>query len=136
MARKKKEQPKKDALTKVDIKRVCDILRRDDGVGAKDYIEQFSWLLFLRVFEGVESQLKSLKKQRAGNISPSLMPNINGHRGQRRTGKIRENSYILSTKNFFHISKLSRATQRRIKSASFFVNFTIKFILPITCLRS
>lgn len=51
---------KKDALTKADIKRVCDILRRDDGVGAKDYIEQFSWLLFLKVFEGVEGQLKEL----------------------------------------------------------------------------
>jgi len=62
MPRKEKEQPKKDALTKADIKRVCDILRRDDGVGAKDYIEQFSWLLFLKVFEGVEGQLKELEE--------------------------------------------------------------------------
>lgn len=53
---------KKGSLTKSDIKRVCDILRRDDGVGAKDYIEQFSWLLFLKVFEGVESQLKELEE--------------------------------------------------------------------------
>jgi type I restriction enzyme M protein len=52
----------KDSLTKADIKRVCDILRRDDGVGAKDYIEQFSWLLFLKVFEGVESQLRELEE--------------------------------------------------------------------------
>lgn len=57
-----KPQPTKDALTKSDIKRVCDILRRDDGVGAKDYIEQFSWLLFLKVFEGVEGQLKELEE--------------------------------------------------------------------------
>lgn len=53
---------KKNNLTKSDIKRVCDILRRDDGVGAKDYIEQFSWLLFLKVFEGVEGQLKELEE--------------------------------------------------------------------------
>jgi len=53
---------KRDSLTKADIKRVCDILRRDDGVGAKDYIEQFSWLLFLKVFEGVEAQLKELEE--------------------------------------------------------------------------
>ena len=59
---KMKPQPTKDALTKSDIKRVCDILRRDDGVGAKDYIEQFSWLLFLKVFEGVEGQLKELEE--------------------------------------------------------------------------
>lgn len=57
-----KPLPTKDALTKSDIKRVCDILRRDDGVGAKDYIEQFSWLLFLKVFEGVEGQLKELEE--------------------------------------------------------------------------
>lgn len=52
----------KESLTKSDIKKVCDILRRDDGVGAKDYIEQFSWLLFLKVFEGVEDQIKELEE--------------------------------------------------------------------------
>lgn len=62
MKTKIKPQPTRDALTKSDIKRVCDILRRDDGVGAKDYIEQFSWLLFLKVFEGVEGQLKELEE--------------------------------------------------------------------------
>src|SRR3990167_4702877 len=63
MKKSKKISPlKKDALTKTDIKRLCDILRRDDGVGAKDYIEQFSWLLFLKVFEGVEGQLKELEE--------------------------------------------------------------------------
>jgi len=48
----------KDRLSKSDIKKVCDILRRDDGVGANDYVEQLSWLLFLKVFEKVEEQLK------------------------------------------------------------------------------
>ena len=62
MKTKSASQPTRDALTKSDIKRVCDILRRDDGVGAKDYIEQFSWLLFLKVFEGVEGQLKELEE--------------------------------------------------------------------------
>jgi len=50
----------KEQLSKSDIKRVCDILRRDDGVGASDYIEQLSWILFLKVFENVEEQLKEL----------------------------------------------------------------------------
>lgn len=48
------------SLSKSDIKKVCDILRRDDGVGAKNYVEQLSWLLFLKVFENVEGELKEL----------------------------------------------------------------------------
>lgn len=50
----------KQSLSKSDIKKVCDILRRDDGVGAKNYVEQLSWLLFLKVFENVEGELKEL----------------------------------------------------------------------------
>lgn len=63
---------KRDSLTKADIKRVCDILRRDDGVGAKDYIEQFSWLLFLKVFEGVEAQLKELEEAEGRKYKPVI----------------------------------------------------------------
>lgn len=63
---------KKDGLTKSDIKKVCDILRRDDGVGAKDYIEQFSWLLFLKVFEGVEGQLKELEEADGKKYKPVI----------------------------------------------------------------
>src|SRR3989344_6679299 len=63
---------KRDSLTKADIKRVCDILRRDDGVGAKDYIEQFSWLLFLKVFEGVEAQLKQLEEAEGKKYKPVI----------------------------------------------------------------
>lgn len=50
----------KEQLSRSEIKSVCDILRRDDGVGAGDYVEQLSWPLFLKVFEGVEAQLKEL----------------------------------------------------------------------------
>lgn len=50
----------KQALSKSEIKKACDILRRDDGVGAGNYVEQLSWLLFLRVFENVEAQLKEI----------------------------------------------------------------------------
>jgi len=50
----------KQKLTKSDIKKACDVLRRDDGVGASNYVEQLSWLLFLKIFEGVEEELKEL----------------------------------------------------------------------------
>jgi type I restriction enzyme M protein len=38
-----------------DIWRACDILRRDDGTtGIMEYMEQLSWLLFLKAFEDIE----------------------------------------------------------------------------------
>lgn len=52
----------KQQLSKADIKRACDILRMDDGVGAGNYIEQLSWLLFLKVFENIEYELSELAK--------------------------------------------------------------------------
>ncbi|XRP97640.1 type I restriction-modification system subunit M N-terminal domain-containing protein [Methanocaldococcus sp. 16A] len=52
---------KRESLIKSEIKSACDILRRDDGTsGAVDYIEQLSWLLFLKVFEGVEEELEEI----------------------------------------------------------------------------
>lgn len=50
----------KKQLTRADIKKACDVLRMDDGVGANNYVEQFSWLLFLKLFEAIEKELKDL----------------------------------------------------------------------------
>ena len=54
----------KKQLSRSDIKKACDILRMDDGVGASNYIEQFSWLLFLKIFENIEEELKELSSAR------------------------------------------------------------------------
>lgn len=64
--------PAKHSLSKGDIKKVCDILRRDDGVGAKDYVEQLSWLLFLKVFENVEGELKELSEAEGKKYQPII----------------------------------------------------------------
>ena len=54
-----KNMEKREALVKSEIKSACDILRRDDETsGATDYMEQLSWLLFLKIFEGVEEELE------------------------------------------------------------------------------
>ncbi len=51
----------KEQIVKNEIKAICDIMRRDDGTNATvDYIEQLSWLLFLRIFEDVENQQEEL----------------------------------------------------------------------------
>lgn len=50
-----------EGIVKSEIKSACDILRRDDGTsGVTDYMEQLSWLLFLRIFEGIEEELEEM----------------------------------------------------------------------------
>lgn len=52
---------KTESIVKSEIKSACDILRRDDGTsGVTDYMEQLSWLLFLKIFEGIEDDLEEL----------------------------------------------------------------------------
>ena len=54
-----KNMEKRGALLKSEIKSACDILRQDDVTsGTTDYMEQLSWLLFLKIFEGVEEELE------------------------------------------------------------------------------
>ena len=40
-----------------DIWRACDLMRSDDGTtGMMEYMEQLSWILFLKAFEAIEDQ--------------------------------------------------------------------------------
>lgn len=43
-----------------DIWHACDIMRRDDGTtGIMEYMEQLSWLLFLKAFEAIEDRYEA-----------------------------------------------------------------------------
>ena len=58
---------------KSDIKKACDILRRDDGTSsANDYMEQISWLLFLKIFEGIEKQQEEIYIVRGEEYEPII----------------------------------------------------------------
>ena len=51
----------KESILKSEIKSACDILRRDDGTNAtSDYMEQLSWMLFLKIYEKIEEQNEEL----------------------------------------------------------------------------
>lgn len=45
----------KEQLSSAEIKKACDILRRDDWVWSKNYITEISWILFLKLFEEIEN---------------------------------------------------------------------------------
>jgi len=58
-----------------DIWRACDIMRRDDGTsGVLEYMEQLSWLIFLKVFEDVEKRFEAEAKFAEKPYQPIIDP--------------------------------------------------------------
>ncbi|MGQ9507626.1 MAG: type I restriction-modification system subunit M, partial [Candidatus Bathycorpusculaceae bacterium] len=58
-----------------DIWRACDIMRRDDGTtGVLEYMEQLSWLIFLKVFEDIENRLEDEAKFAGREYQPIIEP--------------------------------------------------------------
>jgi len=56
-----------------EVKKACDILRRDDGTSsANDYMEQLSWLLFLKIFEGIEKQQEEITNLKGEKYEPVI----------------------------------------------------------------
>jgi len=133
--KKKKEKPQKDALTKSDIKRVCDILRKDDGVGAKDYIEQFSWLLFLRVFEGVESQLKDLEEAEGKIYKPVIKKEYQWSSWAKKDWKDKEELIHFINKKLFPYLKSLKGTKEKEKIAEIFRELHNKVYSPYILLE-
>jgi len=135
MPRKKKTPPKKDALTKANIKRVCNILRRDDGVGAKDYIEQFSWLLFLKVFEGVESQLKELEEAENRKYRPVIDTEYQWSSWAKKDWKDKEELIHFINKKLFPYLKTLKGTNEKDKIAELFRELHNKIYSPYNLLE-
>ncbi|MEI7741267.1 MAG: N-6 DNA methylase [bacterium] len=114
------DQPKLNSLTKSDIKRVCDILRRDDGVGAKDYIEQFSWLLFLRVFEGVEGQLKELEEAEGKKYKPVIDAEYQWSSWAKKDWKDKDELIFFINQKLFPYLKSLKGTREKDKIGEIF----------------
>ncbi len=53
----------------------CDIMRRDDGTtGILEYIEQLSWMIFLKVFEDIEKRYEDEAKFLGKSYQPIIEP--------------------------------------------------------------
>jgi len=59
----------KEQLSSSDIKKACDILRRDDWVGAKNYVSEISWILFLKLFEEIENIFFDIAESKMQNYT-------------------------------------------------------------------
>src|SRR5260370_42268584 len=72
-----------------DVWRACDIMRRGDGTtGIMEYMEQLSWLLFLKVFENIEN-LYETTIQNYGNTHTRVLDGP--YRWSVWTGSLRKN---------------------------------------------
>jgi type I restriction enzyme M protein len=53
----------------------CDIMRRDDGTtGVLEYMEQLSWLIFLKIFEDIEKRLEIESQVEEAEYRPIIEP--------------------------------------------------------------
>jgi len=110
----------KQSLSKSDIKKVCDILRRDDGISAKDYVEQFSWLLFLKVFENVEAELKEIEEADGKKYKPVIDPEYKWSSWAKKDWKYKDELiYFVNKKLFPYLKSLRGSREKDIISEVF-----------------
>jgi type I restriction enzyme M protein len=64
------------------FKNIDDILHKDAGCGSElDYVEQTSWVLFLKYLDDLEKDKATAAELSGKTIHQSLIKNINGHLG-------------------------------------------------------
>ena len=114
----------KKQLSKSDIKKACDILRMDDGVGASNYIEQLSWLLFLRIFENIEKELKDLASTEGKEYQDVIDKEHKWSSWARKDWKDKDElTYFVNQKLFPYLSNL-KGTPEKEKVAEIFREIT------------
>jgi len=111
----------KTQLSKADIKRACDILRMDDGVGANNYIEQLSWLLFLKVLENIEEELRDLAE---GKYEDIIEPEYKWSKWAKKDWKDKDELvYFINQKLFPYLRNL-KGTPEKEKVSEIFREIT------------
>jgi type I restriction-modification system DNA methylase subunit len=85
-----------------DIWRACDVMRRDDGTtGIMEYMEQLSWLLFLKAFEDIEDRheitVRNYKSEYARALDGPYRWSVwTGSRRKRAEQRVEEARQVLS----------------------------------------
>jgi type I restriction enzyme M protein len=124
----------KQQLSKADIKRACDILRMDDGVGAGNYIEQLSWLLFLKVFENIEYELRELAKTEGKEYKDIIDSDYKWSTWAKKDWKDKDELvFFVNQKLFPYLRNLSGSPEKE-KVAEIFREITNRIHSPHTLL--
>ena len=124
----------KNQLSRADIKRACNILRMDDGVGASNYIEQFSWLLFLKVFENIEFELRELAKTEAKEYKDIIDTEYKWSTWAKKDWKDKDELVFFVNQKLFPYLRSLSGTPEKEKVAEIFREITNRIHSPHTLL--
>jgi len=103
-----------------DIWRACDIMRRDDGTtGILDYMEQLSWLIFLKIFEDIEKRLEAEAGFAGNTYSPVISPEYRWSSWAKKDWRSEELIDFIDSRLFSHLRELSGNPEKEIISEIF-----------------
>lgn len=103
-----------------DIWRACDIMRRDDGTtGVLEYMEQLSWLIFLKVFEDVENRLEAEAEFARRSYQPIIDPKYRWSSWVRKDWRGDELIQFINGKFFPHLRSLKGTPEKEMISTIF-----------------
>jgi len=96
-----------------DIWKACDMMRRDDGTtGVLEYMEQLSWLIFLKVFEDIENRLEDEAKFALGEYEPIIEPKYRWSSWARKDWPGNELIRFIDDKLFPYLRSLTGTPQK------------------------
>ena len=103
-----------------DIWRACDIMRRDDGTsGVLEYMEQLSWLIFLKVFEDVENRLEDEANFAGRSYQPIVEPKFRWSSWARKDWRAEELIRFIDSELFPHLRSLKGTREKEMISTIF-----------------
>jgi len=96
-----------------DIWRACDIMRRDDGTtGVLEYMEQLSWLIFLKVFEDIEVRLEDEAKFAGKPYQPIIEPRFRWSSWARKDWRGEELITFINNELFPYLRSLTGSLEK------------------------
>ena len=96
-----------------DIWNACDIMRRDGGTsGVLEYMEQLSWMIFLKVFEDVEARFEDEAKFAGVVYQPIIEPNYRWSNWATKDWRGEKLIDFIDNKLFPHLRSLKGSPER------------------------
>ncbi|MEM2998239.1 MAG: N-6 DNA methylase [Thermoproteota archaeon] len=100
------------------IEQVCEIMRRD-GLTILGYMEQLSWLIFLKIFEDLEKEYRLEAEFEGRNYEPIIEPEYSWSNWTRRDVKAEELKNFMETELLPYLRELHGSKERNLIATLF-----------------